>query len=419
VFTVSRGRFALIMVLVLLLMPAGATGRGQEPVTLHYFWGVGCPHCAKARPFVSTLAARHPRLQVRDYEVFNNRENLALLQRMSKERGQEVGGVPVFILGDRLFSGFSGDIARQLEELVSRSSGNGRAPPPGADGATTITVPFVGQVDASAFSLPVFTIIVAGLDSFNPCAFFVLFFLLSLLTHVHSRLRMLIIGGIFVFFSGFVYFLFMAAWLNLFMLVGHLSAITLGAGVVAVVIAAINIKDFFRFEQGVSLVIPEEAKPHLFERMRGVVRAGSLPAMAFSTVALAVVANAYELLCTAGFPMVYTRVLTLQGLPPPGYYLYLALYGMVYVVPLAIIVGFFAVTLGSRKLSEWQGRLLKLVSGNMMLCLGVILLTRPVLLNNALVSGSILVGVLVATWLIAVICRRWQPEWFSSGNNGG
>jgi thiol-disulfide isomerase/thioredoxin len=405
---------------VLLLVPAGATGSHEDTVALYYFWGTGCPHCAKAKPFVATLAIRHPGLRVRDYEVFNNRENLALLQRMSRDLGQEVGGVPVFILGDRLFSGFSGDIARQLEELVSRSSGNGREPPaPGTAGATTITVPFVGQVDAGAFSLPVFTIIVAGLDSFNPCAFFVLFFLLSLLTHVHSRPRMLIIGGIFVFFSGFVYFLFMAAWLNLFMLVGHLPAITLGAGVVAVVIAAINIKDYFRFEQGVSLAIPEEAKPHLFERMRGVVRAGSLPAMAFSTVVLAVVANAYELLCTAGFPMVYTRVLTLQGLAPPGYYLYLALYNTVYVVPLAVIVGFFAVTLGSRKLSEWQGRLLKLVSGNMMLCLGVILLIRPELLNNALVSGSILVGVLVATWLIVVICRRWQPEWFSSGNDGG
>ncbi|HEY5973998.1 MAG TPA: hypothetical protein VIU41_04590 [Geobacteraceae bacterium] len=411
--TVVLGRFVLIMALVL-LVPAATVGTAQERVTLHYFWGEGCPHCAKAKPFVAILASRYPELQVKEYEVFNNQENLALLKRMSKELGQEVSGVPVIILAGELFSGFSADIAREVSELAARSIGHGRGSPvPVEAGATVITIPFVGQIDASAFSLPVFTIIVAGLDSFNPCAFFVLFFLLSLLTHVHSRIRMLLIGGIFVFFSGFVYFLFMAAWLNLFMLVGHLPAITVGAGVVAVAIAAINIKDFFRFEEGVSLVIPEEAKPHLFERMRGIVRAGSLPAMAVSTVVLAVVANAYELLCTAGFPMVYTRVLTLQGLPPMGYYLYLGFYNLVYVVPLTIIVGFFVATLGSRKLSEWQGRLLKLISGNMMLCLGVILLTKPELLNNALVSGAILVGVLMATWLTVLICRRWQPAWFS------
>ena len=82
---------------------------------------------------------------------------------------------------------------------------------------------------------------------------------------------------------------------------------------------------------------------------------------------LALAANMYELLCTAGFPMVYTRTLTLHGLESSTYYLYLALYNLIYVIPLIIIVGVFTLTLGARKLTVNQGRLLKLLSGLMML----------------------------------------------------
>lgn len=269
-----------------------------------------------------------------------------------------------------------------------------------------ITLPLFGAVDPSRLSLPVLTLVIAGLDSLNPCAFFVLFSLLSLLVHAHSRQRMCIIGGIFVLFSGLLYFLFMAAWLNFFLLFGRLKAITAAAGVVALVIATLNIKDFFLFKRGVSLVIPEQAKTGLFGRMRGIVHAGSLPAMLAATVVLAFAANSYELICTAGFPMVYTRALTLERLPTHVYYLYLALYNVVYVIPLAGIVTLFAVTLGSRKLTEWQGRVLKLLSGTMMLTLAIVLLARPTLLANAVVSAALLLLAAAVTGVIVIVAKR-------------
>jgi hypothetical protein len=273
-----------------------------------------------------------------------------------------------------------------------------------------VTLPLLGEVDTTAFSLPVFTLVLAGLDSFNPCAFFVLFFLLSLLIHVHSRARMLLVGGTFVFFSGLLYFLFMSAWLNLFVLAGNRAAINIVAALVALVVAALNVKDFFFFEQGVSLVIPERAKPRLFDRMRGIVQAGSLPAMLAGTVALAVAANTYELLCTAGFPMVYTRALTLHGLRPAHYYLYLAFYNVIYVVPLCGVVLFFVATLGSHKLTEWQGRVLKLLSGCMMGGLGAVLLVKPSLLSSVVVSVSLLLGSLAAAFMLAFAVRSWEKR---------
>jgi hypothetical protein len=98
--------------------------------------------------------------------------------------------------------------------------------------------------------------------------------------------------------------------------------------------------------------------------------------------------------------MVFTRLLTLETLPPGAYYRYLALYCAVYVVPLTVIVALFVVTLGRRKLSEQEGRTLKLVSGTMMLGLGAILLVDPVLLGRIGVTAGLLAGVLILAWLI-------------------
>jgi len=132
--------------------------------------------------------------------------------------------------------------------------------------------------------------------AFNPCAFFVLLFLLSLMVHTKSRRKMLLIGCAFVFVSGAMYFVFMAAWLNMFIYLGELSVITYIAGCVAVVVSLINIKDYFWFKKGASLSIADDNKPKLFDRMRGLLRIDSTFLLVISTVLLAIVANSYVLL---------------------------------------------------------------------------------------------------------------------------
>ena len=270
----------------------------------------------------------------------------------------------------------------------------------------SVSIPFLESLDTRKASLPLITLVIAGMDSFNPCAFFVLLSLLGLLVHARSRSKMLLIGGIFVFFSGLIYFLFMAAWLNLFIVMGHVTTITTIAGAVSLVIAAVNIKDFFLFRRGLSLTIPEHAKPKLFDRMRSLLHSTSLLSLLIGTTVLAVVANSYELLCTAGFPMVYTRLLTLNNLSTSAYYLYLALYNLVYVVPLFLIVLGFTFTLGKRQLTEWQGRVLKLISGGMMLGLGSVLLIDPALLNSVAASSTILLTALALSLLTAAVVKR-------------
>jgi MFS family permease len=274
----------------------------------------------------------------------------------------------------------------------------------------SVTLPWFGRINVQALSLPLLTVVIAGLDAFNPCAFFVLMFLLSLMVHGGSRRRMLLIGGVFVFFSGLLYFVFMAAWLNLFLLLGALRWITVVAGIVAVFFALINIKDYFWFKQGVSLSIPARAKPQLYQRTRQLLRAERLPTVLLGTTLLALAANAYELLCTSGFPMIYTRTLTLNALTPAAYYLYLALYNLIYVIPLLVIVVIFAVKFGSRKLKEEEGRTLKLLSGLMMLLLGVLLIVAPERLGQVWIAVTLLVAALGLTALIIFAQRMWPHK---------
>lgn len=395
---------------------AQTPGQKRAGTVVTLFWGEGCPHCEKEKEFLKELAGKHPGLIVKDYEVWRNKENVPLYKLVLQTAGINQAGVPCTVVGDSVFMGFNDktgkDILASIERCLRAGCPDGVAEiakgriAPAAEVDKTLTVPFFGSIDPAKVSLPVFTVVIAGLDSFNPCAFFVLLFLLSMLVHARSRGRMFLIGGVFVFFSGFIYFLFMAAWLNVFLVVGQIAAITVTGGIVAILIGGINVKDFFLFKQGVSLSIPESAKPRLFERMRGLLKAQTLTAMLAGTVVLAVSANAYELLCTAGFPMVYTRVLTLNKLTPFQYYQYLLLYNIVYVVPLAVIVSVITVTLGSRKLTEWQGRQLKLVSGLMMLSLGAVLIVNPALLNNVLTSIVLLAGVLAVSWVMIVVTRK-------------
>ncbi len=390
---------------------AGEDGRVQ--IDLWFFWSEHCPHCQHARPQVEALARSLNWLRLHSLPLDGRPEAVARYQAMAGALGQEANSVPALLFCGRMMVGWDdrGHSAAQLRRALLRCRDKlvaagamppyDHAPEPSQTAQPTLSLPLLGEVDSEAWSLPLFTLVLAGLDSFNPCAFFVLLFLLSLLIHAGSRRRMLAIGGLFIAVSALIYFLSMAAWLNLFFLIGHLAWVTLLAGLLALTIGLLNIKEFFLSQRGPSLAIPQSAKPKLFTRMRSLVGSESLPAMVTATVTLAILANLYELFCTAGFPMVYTRKLTLSGLSTSAHYLYLALYNLIYVVPLLVILLLFVTTLGSRKLQAREGRILKLLSGLMMVGLGAVLVLAPELLDRLWTAAALLLGALAVTWLMA------------------
>ena len=247
--------------------------------------------------------------------------------------------------------------------------------------ARNIETPLFGTLDVDHLGLPLFTLAIGLLDGFNPCATWVLLFLLSLLVRLRDRRRMALIAGTFVLVSGAVYYAFMAAWLNLFLAVGLSAPLRVALALLAIAIGAINAKDFFAWGRGVSLSIPESAKPTLFARMRSVMNAESLPAAMTAVAVLALAVNFVELLCTAGLPAIYTAILTQQNLSGLAYHAYLGLYIAGYIADDALMVVLAVAALSSAKLTERSGRWLKLLSGLVMLGLGIVMLTRPEILG--------------------------------------
>ena len=388
---------------------------GDVEVQLYFFWSKKCPHCLRAFPYVEGLATAYPWLTRHSLELNDHPENVARYLDMAARLGQKAESIPAFLFCGTMVVGYddaskTGEAIRQ-SLLVCRQHLQAGKPLETLElvamTSAPVSIPLLGEIEPDAVSLPVLTLVLAGLDAFNPCAFFVLLFLLSLLVHAQSRARMLLIGGTFVLFSGLMYFLFMAAWLNVFIIMGQLQIITILAGVLAVSVGMINIKDYFWFKAGVSLSIPDSARPGLFARMRTLVGAQGLYPVLLGTVVLALFANAYEFLCTAGFPMVFTRILTLHELSLSGYYLYLVVYNIVYVIPLIVIVLVFTFTLGTRKLREEEGRTLKLISGLMMLGLGFMLVFAPQILNSLYASAGLLVAAIAAAATVVAV-DRWR-----------
>jgi hypothetical protein len=188
---------------------------------------------------------------------------------------------------------------------------------------------------------------------------------------------MALIGGTFVLVSGLAYFAFMAAWLQFFLLVGLSRALQVALGAAAVVMGAVHVKDFVAFGRGPSLSIPEAARPGIYRRVRRVVQAENLAGALAAVIVLAAMVNAVELLCTAGLPALYTQILASYGLPPAAHYAYLALYNVFYMLDDAAMLALAIATLQPHKLDERGGRALKLVSGAVMVGLGLLLLFRP------------------------------------------
>lgn len=415
----SIKRSCVIAFCITFICAASVVATTSGLIRLYYYSAENCPHCLEYGPLVKRLAEGFPNVELIEKDIWVDRSAFKEMRALLATHGDMPVATPTLFLGDKVWTGLDHEKLRRVEAELEKCVAYGcpdamdrlnRKDTPEADVPqtledTVVSIPFLGNLDAREVSLPLVTLTLGLFDSLNPCAFFVLLLLLSLMVHAHSRVRMLTVGLVFVSFSGLIYFLFMAAWLNLFLATGGLRFVTLLAGLVAMLIGGINIKDFFLFHKGLSLSIPEKVKPSLYHRVRDIVGAGSYLYLLGGTALLAIAANSYELLCTAGFPMVFTRILTLQALPTWQYYSYLALYNIIYIIPLLIIVIIFTVTLGSHQLSENQGRYLKLISGVMMAVMGLVLAFIPSMINS--ISGTILVFGSTAICVVVILAGNY------------
>ncbi len=445
-------RFTILILTCLLLAVAAAisltqvvNAKDDHKVVVILIWGNGCPHCAAEREFLSTLEPLYPNLEIRTYEVYYTEPNLAIMEKLAEGGGFEASGVPIAMIGDKHWIGFSDGYAREIEETIQTCSvegckdpaegvltqeeiaagvplaevqeemaaANGEAQntePVESYGVYTINIPLIGPVDLEKQSLAIATLLISFIDGVNPCSIWALTMLLAITLHTGSRKKVMTIGIVFIFVTAFVYGLFILGIFSALTLLSSMGWIQVIVSLVAIFFAIVNIKDYFWYKEGLSFTIADEKKPGLFQKMRKVVDASdSFWGLVGATVVLAAGVSLVEFACTAGFPVVWTNLLSAQQIAPVTFALLLLLYLFIYQVDELVIFTVAVVTLKSSKIEEKHGRILKLIGGTLMLSLAVAMLVDPFIMNR--LSSSLLVfgAAIVATLLVLVIHRRVLP----------
>ena len=395
--SVLRYRMLLTRLVALVALAAGLLMAPVVAVAaelaIEAFVREGCPHCAKAEEFLAQLQKERPALKVTVRDVQKEPAALERLKQLAREQHAGAVRVPAIYVGGQLIIGYSDEastdklIRSALAGQVAKGTDTGLAceaeeslscPQGGAAAAPEpepFEISFLGRtLTLDDVGLPAFTLAMGTLDGFNPCSMWVLLLMISLLAPLNDRRRMFAIAGTFVLIQGIAYFLFMAAWLNLFLVIGLSRASQLIIAAIAIFAGVVNLKDFFAFNVGFSLSIPEKAKPGIYSRMRSILHAESLAAAIVGAIILAILVQIVEFLCTSGFPALFTRILTLRELDTAAYYSYLLLYIAAYMLDDIIILTIGVVMLSRHRLQEKEGRVLKLVSGLVMIGLGIYLI---------------------------------------------
>ena len=373
------GILFLIIFLSFLIRVDFSFAQNYHSLEIYFFYSALCPVCIEQKKFLDELEKKYPEIKINRYEIIRVPENQELLRdfyEKYKVPGREQGLVPVTFIAENYFVGFNEKIAEDIEGCVRECLfGEER------EVSQIIEIPFFGQVDLSKLSLPLLTVTVAALDGINPCAMWILLFLITLLINVRSRKRIWLIGGIFIATSGIFYYLILAAWLNLFLAIRYVDLTRIIIGAVALGVGIWQIKNFITYHPGVCRVIgitsKIEKKLQLRERAEKIVTAPLGLGMIAGVIVLALGVNLIEFFCSAGLPAIYTQILALNPMPDLSYYLYLLLYTFVFMLDDLIVFSLAVITLTKMGFTEKYNYWATLFGGILILILGILLIFKP------------------------------------------
>ena len=371
-----------------------STAQDKSPIFMTLFYGETCPHCAKEEIFLKGLQEEYPNIQIRSLEIYNNPKNAELLKETAKKLNVKAQGVPFLVIGDEAIVGYLNDetTGQKIRNLVEthliagcqdfvgniiQSENQGEENCEDENIPEKINLPWIGDVDIKKWSLPLLTITIGALDGFNPCAMWVLIFLISLLLGMQDKKKMWILGSAFILSSGMVYFLFLSAWLNLFLFLGFITIIRILIGLVAIGSGVYHLREYHINKNAVCKATGAEKKKKIMDRLREITEQKSFWLALGGIIILAFVINLVELVCSAGLPAIYTQILSLASLPAYQYYLYLLLYIFFFMLDDMIV---FAIAMISLKAFGFDGKLSRwsnLVGGIIITVLGILLLFKP------------------------------------------
>ncbi len=327
--------------------------------------------CSKPEEHVG-LFADYP-VEVRIYEVFHDEAGRDKYDQISKELGITAMGFPTLVFNDRYWLGFSETVQEEIIFAIEASLEQREVESEGS----IVRLPLFGEVDLQAAPILLTTVLIAFLDGFNPCSLFVLTFLLAIIIHSASRKKIFLIGFTFLLVTSAVYGLFILGILNIMVFAARLFWIRNIIAALVIVVGLFGIKDFLVAQEGPTFSIPEKHKSKFYKQVRRIFYTDSVLPMIGATAVMGLGIALVELPCTAGFPFIWSTIVAGMDLSTNYFVLLFAIYILIYLLDEVVIFMVAVIKMRSAKMTEEQGRTLKLVAGTLMLVLGLILLIRP------------------------------------------
>lgn len=386
-------RFKLTILISIFLLLFGLTNvsASEKAVNLYYFHAEGCSTCALETQYLNELTTRDKSLVLYSYEIAFDKENQKLSKDVGELLNQPINSTPTLIIGREIIVGFKeGSTENTIEEAVKFVRDNNVRdvvgemlgivdPGQGVDiinEDSTVNLPFFGEVEAKSISLPLLAIVLGGLDGFNPCAMWVLLLLISMLFHLEEQWKKWFLGGIFLFTTAIMYFFFMLSWLNITILFGTLIYIRWLIGGMSIAGGIFNIHRYTQMEPGCEIV-DESKRLKIRDRLKAIY---SQPVFALAVVGIVVLAisvNLVELICSAGLPVLFTQILTLNDLSNTQYILYILLYLAMFMLDDVIVFVIAMKTAELTGISTKYARNAHLIGGILMVLLGILMILKP------------------------------------------
>lgn len=413
----------LIVFAVFLLLPVSAKA-DEKVINIHLFYGNGCPHCAAEEEFLSDYLKDRTDVKLYKYEIWYDSHNQELLSKVQKEMGTtNKNGVPFTVIGKKTIVGYADGVTdEQIKDAINYYLNNdyrdyageitGKVKKTEVKEDTTkdesktedkkenkiekaddtkdsdqtdenVTVPVLGKINAKKVSLPILAVVLGFVDGFNPCAMWILIFLITMLFNMKDRKKMWILGLTFILTSGIVYLMFMLAWLNLATFISKIAFIRLLIAVIALVVGLINVYKYIdslkKKDEGCDVVDKKDRKK-IMEKIISITHEKKFIIALLGIMVLAASVNIIELMCSIGIPLLFTQILAMNNLSTFSYMIYMFIYIFFFLIDDIVIFVISMVTLKVTGLSTKYTKYSHLVGGIIMLIIGLLLIIKPELL---------------------------------------
>ncbi len=386
-----------ILLFVILLIPNSVSA--LDNVNIYLFYGDGCPHCKALKTKLDEIKMDYPNISIHYYETWYNKKSAKKLKEIGDLLDINIRGVPFTVIGGKTLSGYSEGITdvEIIEAIEHYSKAENKCNDVVGNylGVTEenselndclevhektnfkINVPFIGEVNTKDLSLPVISILLGTLDGFNPCAMWILLFLITMLLNLKGKKRMWLLGLTFLTTSAVVYLLFMISWLNLAKYIGTIFYVRLLISLVAIIGGAINLKSYLKTKNDGCHVVKKEKRKKILTKIKKFTSEKSLILSLLGIITLAISVNFIELVCSAGLPVIFTQVLSMNSLSSIEYIIYIFLYILFFLIDDIIVFVIAMKTLTVTGISTKYGKWSHLIGGIIMILIGILLIFKP------------------------------------------